>query len=170
MRRHYPRTSTLAVAALLLTACAGVTQYYEGTGLHDATTAEAVGDWTGRQQARLTLRADGTAVIDRLDGQDWDFDEGWQLSGTGRWELTDRDAGQELVVDLTARTATGLRAVDRRSPAPAPDGYRWRFHVKRDRQRELQLFAFVGDPDSGDAYLLTRAPAGPGSAPGPAVR
>ncbi|OKJ03006.1 hypothetical protein [Kitasatospora sp. CB01950] len=172
MRRHHARTAVLAAAALPLTACAGVTQYYEGTGLHDATAAEAVGSWDGEQQAHLTLRQDGSALIERLDGKEWDYERGWRLSGTGRWELVDREAGQQLVVDLTTRTGSDARpgaetrpGADTRpgvTPDPsanaAPTTYRWRFYVKRGQQQRLELFTFVGDPDTGTAYLLTRSP------------
>ncbi|MFD7639112.1 hypothetical protein ACFV4P_00510 [Kitasatospora sp. NPDC059795] len=164
MHRHHARTAVLAAAALLLTACAGVTQYYEGTGLHDATTAEAVGSWDGEQQAHLTLQQDGSALIERLDGKEWDYDHGWRLSGTGRWELVDRDAGQQLVVDLTTRTGTDARTDNRPGVTPdpsanaAPTTYRWRFYVKRGQQQQLELFTFVGDPDTGNTYLLTRSP------------
>ncbi|MEV7124241.1 hypothetical protein [Kitasatospora griseola] len=166
MRGRRPRTAVLAAVALLLTGCAGVAQYYEGTGLHDATAAEAVGSWDGDQQAHLTLHQDGTATVERLDGQDWAYEDGWRLSGTGRWELTDEDAGQRLVLDLTTRTALDTRPDARRSLSHTepPTAYRWRFHLKRDRQHRLELFVFIGDPDGGSHHLLTRTPAEPPTA------
>ncbi|WP_189272901.1 hypothetical protein [Kitasatospora griseola] len=172
MRGHRPRTAVLAAVALLLTGCAGVAQYYEGTGLHDATAAEAVGSWEGDQQAHLTLHQDGTATVERLDGQDWAYEDGWRLSGTGRWELTDEVAGQRLVLDLTTRTALDTRPDARRSLSHTepPTAYRWRFHLKRDRQHRLELFVFIGDPDGAGHHLLTRTPAEPPAAPLPTAQ
>ncbi|MFG2901321.1 hypothetical protein ACGFZH_30060 [Streptomyces zaomyceticus] len=153
-----------AVAALLitLTGClAGPAQYYEGTGVHDATAAEAAGVWESTQGTAMTLRPDETATVTRLDGWDFDFDEGWRLSGRGAWSLSDTPDGQRLRLELTARTG-----VDRRADAtrPPPDGgeppttYAWRFHVDRDDRRRLVLFFHFGDPDAGNTYVMTRRP------------
>ncbi|MFJ5926639.1 hypothetical protein ACIQF6_28955 [Kitasatospora sp. NPDC092948] len=192
MRGHYLRAASLAVAALLLTGCAGAYQYYQGTGVHDVTAAEAVGSWDGEQQAHLTLHQDGTATAEHLDGREWDYDRGLRFSGTGRWELTDNDGGQQLVVDLSTITGIETRA-DAEHPEPAPSipstpaatsatstasialvptRYRWHYYVQRDKQHQnLALFVFVGDPDVGDHYWLTRTPAEPSaSAQLPAVQ
>ncbi|MFJ4674907.1 hypothetical protein [Kitasatospora sp. NPDC088783] len=145
----------------VLCACAGPYQYYEGTGLHDAAVAEAAGVWEGAEQTRLTLNQDGTAVVERLDGADFDFDDGWRISGAGTWELTDRAGGQNVVVTVTTRTG-----VDAREASPpveksvaAPLTYTWRFYVRRDAHRGLELFFFFGDPDVGNLYLLRHASA-----------
>ncbi|MFD7324819.1 hypothetical protein ACFV9D_27660 [Streptomyces sp. NPDC059875] len=97
------------VALTLLTACAGPYQYYEGTGLHDATVAEAAGSWESVEGTRLILRQDGTALLQRLDGQDFDFDDGWRLSGTRTWELTDDADGQDIRLAMTTRTEVEMR-------------------------------------------------------------
>ncbi|MFJ9447319.1 hypothetical protein ACIRRH_36520 [Kitasatospora sp. NPDC101235] len=145
----------------VLCACAGPYQYYEGTGLHDAAAAEAAGIWEGAEQTRLTLNQDGTALVQRLDGHDFDFDQGWRLSGTGTWELTDRAGGQDVVVTMTTRTGAETREA---SPAvrgtfAAPLTYTWRFYARRDAHRSLELFFFFGDPDIGNRYLLRHATA-----------
>ncbi|MFJ9697700.1 hypothetical protein [Kitasatospora sp. NPDC101183] len=155
----------LGVAALLLTAltaltaCAGPAQYEERIGLHDAAATEAVGDWEGAEQTRLTLNQDGTALVQRLDGREYDFDKGWRLSGTGTWELTDRPSGQNLVVTMTARSAVDRRedVVPAQRGSTAPLTYTWRFDARRDAGRKLELFFLFGDPDSGNLYLLTHA-------------
>jgi hypothetical protein len=149
----------LVLVWALLTACAGPSQYYAGSGLHDATVAEVAGGWRNIEGTRVVLRHDGTALVERLDGQDFDFDDGWRLSGTGTWRLTDGDGGQVVRLELTARTR-----VDRRLPvtvtgasAPeSPSTYSWEFSVDRDRRRALTLFFFYGDPDVGNAYVMTR--------------
>ncbi|MGW6392387.1 hypothetical protein ACWFR1_18200 [Streptomyces sp. NPDC055103] len=152
------------VVALLatLTGClAGPAQYYEGTDVHDATAAEVAGVWESTEGTSMTLRPDGTATVTRLDGADFDFDEGWRLSGKGTWSLADDPDGQDVRLKLTQRTK-----VDRRADAtmPPPDGgdpptaYTWRFFVDRDERRELVLFFFYGDPDGGSSYVMTREP------------
>ncbi|WP_367826666.1 hypothetical protein [Streptomyces sp. LMG1-1-1.1] len=153
-----------AVAALLatLTAClAGPAQYYAGTDVHDATAAEVAGAWESTEGTAMTLRPDGTATVTRLDGEDFDFDQGWRLSGQGTWSLTDDRDGQEVRLELTARTKVDHRA-DATMPLPdgtdAPTTYTWRFYVDRDERRKPVLFFFFGDPDSGSSYVMTREP------------
>ncbi|MEU3494878.1 hypothetical protein ABZ747_15460 [Kitasatospora cineracea] len=154
------------VALAALTACAGPFQYYEGTGVHDTTAADLAGGWQHAAGAAVLLRQDGTALLTELDGQDFDFDDGWRLSGTGTWQLTDRQGGQVVRLALTARTGVERRspapaAAATASPAPPPAAYAWSLHVGRDRQGGVGLFFFTGDPDAGDAYVLTRAVPGP---------
>lgn len=150
----------LVLVWALLTACAGPSQYYAGSGLHDATVAEVAGGWRNVEGTRVVLRHDGTALVERLDGQDFDFDDGWRLSGTAKWRLADGgDGGQVVRLELTARTR-----VDRRLPVTAtgasapepPSTYSWEFSVDRDRRGALTLFFFYGDPDAGNAYVMTR--------------
>ncbi|MFJ9576264.1 hypothetical protein ACIRQF_07765 [Streptomyces sp. NPDC101191] len=143
----------------VLTACAGPYQYYEGTGLHDVTAAEVVGGWKSVEGTRVVLRRDGTALLENLAGQDFDFEDGWRLSGTGTWQLTDGDGGQAVRLALTARTR-----VERRFPAPVadpstpepPSTYSWFFYVDRDQREGLVLFFMYGDPDIGNMYVMTR--------------
>ncbi|MFB6840858.1 hypothetical protein [Streptomyces sp. NPDC056361] len=165
-RGNAPRALTRygVVVALLatLTAClAGPAQYYEGTDVHDATAAEVAGAWESEEGTAMTLRPDGTATVTRLDGEDFDFDEGWRLSGKGTWSLTDDRNGQDLRLELTARTGVDQRA-DATMPLPAgtdaPTTYTWRFYVDRNDRRELVLFFFFGDPDGGSTYVMTRKP------------
>ncbi|MEW2252969.1 hypothetical protein AB0907_37305 [Streptomyces sp. NPDC006975] len=149
----------LVLVWALLTACAGPCQYYAGSGLHDATVAEVAGGWRTVEGTRVVLRHNGTALVEQLDGQDFDFDYGWRLSGTGTWRLADGDGGQVVRLELTTRTR-----VDRRLPVTAtgasapepPSTYSWEFSVDRDRHRALTLFFFYGDPDAGNAYVMTR--------------
>ncbi|MFF0751958.1 hypothetical protein [Streptomyces sp. NPDC004267] len=85
-----------------LTACAGPDQYYEGTGIHDATAAEVAGGWENVEGTRVVLRKDGTALLEKLDGQGFDFEDDWRLSGTGTWQLA--DDGQVVRLALATRT------------------------------------------------------------------
>ncbi|MFE2294010.1 hypothetical protein [Streptomyces sp. NPDC059452] len=151
----------VAAAVMGLGACAGPGQYFEGTGIRDATVGEVAGSWGNIEDTRLTLRRDGTADFQHLDGQDFAFDDGWRVSGTGTWELTDGDAGQVVRLAMTTRTATGTRSdansVDASVSAPAT--YRWSLQVDRDQHDALHLFFFVGDPDAGSTYVLTRGKA-----------
>lgn len=148
----------LVSALTVLTAC-GPYQYYGGTGLHDATPAEVAGSWENVEGTHVAFREDGTALLERLDGQDFDFEDGWRLSGTGTWQLTDDDGGQKVRLVLTARTQVESRfpltAHDPLAPEP-PTTYSWYFHVDRAQHDELKLFFFYGDPDVGNAYVMTR--------------
>ncbi|MFF7780012.1 hypothetical protein ACFZCG_37015 [Streptomyces tanashiensis] len=148
------------VVLAALTACAGPYQYYEGTGLHDATAAEVSGGWENVEGTRVVLRKDGTALLEKLDGQGFDFEDGWRLSGTGTWQLTDEEGGQVVRLALTTRTQ-----VERRLPVPAvvdpsapepPSTYSWFFYVDRDQHDGLVLFFRYGDPDIGNMYVMTR--------------
>lgn len=149
---------SLVLALTVLTAC-GPYQYYGGTGLHDATPAEVAGVWENIEGTRVALREDGTARIERLDGQDFDFDDGWRLSGTGTWQLTEDDDGQKVRLALTARTRAESRfpLPANEPPAPEPPStYSWHLYVDRDQHDELKLFFFYGDPDNGNTYAMTR--------------
>lgn len=148
----------LVLALTVLTAC-GPYQYYGGTGLHDATPAEVAGVWENVEGTRVAFREDGTALLERLDGQDFDFEDGWRLSGTGTWKLTDADGGQKVRLALTARTEVESRfplPTNEPSTSEPPSTYTWYFYVDRDQHDELKLFFFYGDPDAGNAYAMTR--------------
>ncbi len=157
--RAWEALGGLMVVPAVLTACAGPYQYYEGTGLHDTTAAEVAGGWGGFDGTRVALRKDGTALLEKLDGQDFDFDDGWRLSGTGTWRLTDSDGGQVVRLALTTRNRVEMRstaaAPDTEAPEP-PSTYAWSFYVDRDQHDALKLFFFYGDPDIGNTYLMTR--------------
>ncbi|MFG3283209.1 hypothetical protein [Streptomyces sp. NPDC048111] len=147
-----------AMALGLLTAC-GPYQYYRGTGFHGAKAGEVVGAWENVEGTRVMFRPDGTASIEKLDGQDFDFDRGWRLSGTGTWKLTDSESGQLVLLRLTGRTEVASRSsttpVDVPAPPP-PSAYTWSFFVDHDRHDALVLFFFFGDPDAGSMYLMSR--------------
>ncbi|MFF8415043.1 hypothetical protein [Streptomyces omiyaensis] len=150
----------LIVVVAVLTACAGPYQYYEGTGLHDATTAEVAGGWENVEGTRVVLRKDGTALLENLDGQDFDFEDGWRLSGTGTWQLTDDDGGGQAVrLTLTTRTRVEKRSsapvADPSAPEP-PSTYSWSFYMDRDPHDGPVLFFMYGDPDIGNMYVMTR--------------
>ncbi|MFJ2210090.1 hypothetical protein [Streptomyces microflavus] len=150
---------------MVLSACAGPAQYYAGTGVHDATVAEAAGTWENIENTRLTLRRDGTASFQHLDGRNFDFDDGWRVSGTGTWKLG--ADGQDIRLTMTARTGAGTRSdasvVDASASAPAT--YRWSIHVDRDEREALALFFFIGDPDNGSTYVLRKVTAQKAPAP-----
>lgn len=146
----------LVLPFTVLAAC-GPYQYYGGTGLHDATQAEVAGVWENVEGTRVAFREDGTALVEKLDGQDFDFEDGWRLSGTGTWKLADADGGQKVRLALTARTQVESRfPADEPSTPEPPPTYTWYFYVERDQYGELKLFFFYGDPDAGNAYLMTR--------------
>ncbi|WP_242427754.1 hypothetical protein [Streptomyces sp. Root431] len=157
----------LVLALVVLTGCAGPYQYYEGTGVHDATAAEVAGAWENIEGTRVVLRKDGTAQVEALDEPDFAFEDGWRLSGTGTWKLTDEEGGQRVRLELTKRTKVTSRPPSTSpspsavpvTPTPTVDSLSvdlWRFHVGRDERDELELFFFVGDPDIGNMYVMSR--------------
>ncbi|MER7491309.1 hypothetical protein ABT033_01430 [Streptomyces pharetrae] len=140
----------------------GCTPYglYSGTGVHDATVAQITGTWQCVEGTRVTLRRDGTALFAKLDGAGFDFMDGWRLSGTGTWRVTDTDDGQEIDLALTLRTGLDYRAHhehegDELAQTP-PTIYAWDLYVDRDDDKDLRLFFFYGDPDGGNRYVLSR--------------
>ncbi|MEV8453180.1 hypothetical protein AB0467_11920 [Streptomyces sp. NPDC052095] len=174
IRRALLGTLVVLATAVPATACAGPYQYYDGTGLHDATSAELTGDWKCVEGTRVALRKDGTAVLEKLDGQDFDFDDGWRLSGRGTWRLADSSGGQTVRLRLTDRTRVDRRSPETSTDTPdptasnatasdpgtsgpeAPSTYSWSFYVDRDKHDAPVLFFFYGDPDIGNTYVMER--------------
>ncbi|MFI5770097.1 hypothetical protein ACIA74_16370 [Streptomyces sp. NPDC051658] len=114
------------------------------------------------------MRADGSATVKQLDGQDFDFDRQWRMSGTGTWELTDRPMGwsdgQHVSLSVTRRTSSAWRepadaadeaAVDGDFREPAPDSYTWTLELER-RKKGLALYFFYSDPDNRNTYYLEK--------------
>lgn len=160
------RAVSLVACLLALVGC-NPHMYDEVPALRDAKRADIAGSWRCVDHTEVTLRPDGKAVIRLLDGQEFDFDDRWRLSGMGTWELTDErmgwNDGQHVRMALTSRTASATRAPDPAEPldepaerAPAPVAYTWTFELRRDNREELELYFFFGDPDSRSTYVLTR--------------
>ncbi|MEU8677029.1 hypothetical protein [Streptomyces sp. NPDC048560] len=138
--------------------------------LRDAKRAEIVGTWRCVEDTEVTLMPDGRAEIHLLDGQEFDFDDRWRLSGTGTWELTGErmgwNDGQHVRMALTSRTASTTRPPDPGDPprdphsgfplSEAPETYTWTFELRRGTEEELGLYFFFGDPDSRSTYVLRR--------------
>ncbi|MFE1289977.1 hypothetical protein [Streptomyces sp. NPDC058751] len=161
------RIAALVACLLLLVGC-NPHMYDEVPAVRDAKRAEIVDSWRSVDGTEVTLRADGTAGIRLLDGQEFDFDDGWRVSGTGTWKLTGERAGwndgQHVRLTLTSRTASTTRTPgpgERADPPdglrPAPDTYTWTFELQRNDKKRLLLYFFFGDPDSRSAYVLERA-------------
>ncbi|MFF8537367.1 hypothetical protein ACF07B_36280 [Streptomyces sp. NPDC015532] len=173
MVKTYPPAPVRRVVALLagllvLVGCSP-RMYDEVPAVRDAKRAEIVDSWRSADSTEVTLRADGTAVIRLLDGQEFDFDDSWRVSGTGRWKLTDErtgwNDGQHVRLTLTSRTASATRTPGpgelepSAGPEPAPETYTWTFELQRNDKKRLLLYFFFGDPDSRSAYVLERAQA-----------
>ncbi|MFG2117982.1 hypothetical protein [Streptomyces sp. NPDC048710] len=141
--------------------------YDDVPALHDVKRAEVAGSWTGYDRTNIAFRPDGKADIRLLDGQEWDFDDRWRLTGAGTWKLTDQrtgwNDGQHVLLTLTARTAVATRAPEPDDPpAPTtdrpqpPKTYTWTFELRRNDEKALELYFFFGDPDSRSTYILQR--------------
>ncbi|MFF3334152.1 hypothetical protein ACFYWX_32165 [Streptomyces sp. NPDC002888] len=141
--------------------------YDDVPALHDAKPAEVAGSWLCYDRTRVVFRPDGKADIRLLDGQEWDFDDRWRLSGTGTWKLTDKrtgwNDGQHVQLTLTSRTSVATRAPEPNEPPDpptnlpqAPKTYTWTFELRRDDKEALGLYFFFSDPDSRSTYVLQR--------------
>lgn len=110
------RIAALIVCLFVLVGC-NPHMYDEVSAVQDAKRAEIVGSWVCTDRTEVTLLSDGKAVINLLDGQEFDFDDRWRLSGTGEWELTNERAGwndgQHVQLTLTARTSSATRSGSR---------------------------------------------------------
>ncbi|MFE3941093.1 hypothetical protein ACFXPV_04310 [Streptomyces sp. NPDC059118] len=133
------------------------------------SAAEIVGAWRCVDGAEVTMRADGTATVKQLDGQEFVFDRQWRMSGTGTWELTDRpmgwNDGQHVSLSVSRRTSSTWRdpadaangvAVGGDSREPVPDSYTWTLELER-RKKGLALYFFYSDPDNRNTYYLEKA-------------
>ncbi|MBB1247294.1 hypothetical protein GL263_27670, partial [Streptomyces durbertensis] len=156
-----------SVALLLgLTAACNPHMYEPVPSATGLRPADVVGTWHGANRTEVELRADGTAAVRRLDGREFDFDQGWRLTGEGEWELTDQapggwGEGQHVVLRARAGCSE-FREEDDRWPAPggrqaAPAEYRWVFELDGTDGGVRPFFLF-GDPDSRSRYYLDRAP------------
>lgn len=161
------RRIAAVIACLFVLVGCNPHMYDEVPAVHDAKRAEIVGSWLCIDRTEVTLRPDGKAVISLLDGQEFDFDDRWRLSGTGEWKLTDErtgwNDGQHVRLTLTSRAAPATRTPDPAEPLdpssehePAPETYTWTFELQRDDKKQLMLYFFFGDPDSRSAYVLER--------------
>ncbi|QKW06552.1 hypothetical protein HUT18_09190 [Streptomyces sp. NA04227] len=166
--RRIRAVTALVVVPLSVPAMQGCNphQYDSVPSVTDVRSSELTGTWRGLDGTRVVLKADGTAEVARLDGQEFDFDEGWRLSGTGTWRLTDRPSGwgdgQHVSLKVTRRTAAETREPEDGEPRasqdgePAPKAYTWTLEMERG-EKGLRLFFLFGDPDSRSYYVLQRA-------------
>lgn len=138
------------------------------------TAAEIAGTWHGWQGSSLTLGAGAKAAAVRLDGQEFDFDDGWRMTGTGTWSLLKPGAyrggnfvGNGSVIHLEVTPATPAKTTPSPSPnptvaasrtAPPPDKAVWDIGVTKGKKNELLLVFLTSDPDIRDTYYLTKNP------------
>ncbi|MFD7619908.1 hypothetical protein [Streptomyces sp. NPDC059802] len=157
----------MLLALLVLSGCVPG-RYADVPAVTGVSAAEIVGTWRCIDGTEVTMRADGTAGVKQLDGQDFDFDRQWRMSGTGTWELTDRPMGwsdgQHVSLSVTRRTSSAWRepadaadgvAVDGDFREPAPDSYTWTLELER-REKGLALYFFYSDPDNRNTYYLEK--------------
>ncbi|MGW1410870.1 hypothetical protein [Streptomyces sp. NBC_01224] len=134
--------------------------------VHNVSARELAGDWSGPDGAEVALERDGRAVVRNLGGEDWDFDEGWGLSGTGTWQLIKGASGETIggapAVQISITNVTGQiqrppRDIDEWTTTPhTPIGrYTWKFGMERTK-KGLQPYYLAGDPDAPNLYHLKR--------------
>lgn len=120
------------VVSAALTACAGPYQYYEGTGLHDATAAEVAGDWENLEGTRVALRKDGTALLEKLDQGNPSRNRGIQ------------DALDAQMNGLPSLQATILERVAFMVVAASDGTHPWGGHRHREQHYSASLLKVAG--------------------------
>ncbi|MFD9503566.1 hypothetical protein [Streptomyces sp. NPDC060035] len=143
--------------------------------------ADLHGTWKGWGNSSVELRADGVAAVRDLDGQEFRFDEGWRMTGSGTWSLSapGRNKGGNtvgagfvvrLTVELPGQREEGKGSVDpsqsaspsrlptaaARTAAP-PAKASWDMGVVKDKGGRLALFFLTSDPDVRDTYYLSKS-------------
>ncbi|MEV1092863.1 hypothetical protein [Streptomyces microflavus] len=143
--------------------------------------ADLHGTWKGWSGSSLTLRPGGVAEVADLDGQEFRFDDGWRMTGSGTWSLSEPGAnkggntvGDGSVVRVVAKPSAGsidssaeraggspsaappdpAGAATRTAPPPAQAA--WDLSVVKDKSGRLELFFLTSDPDVRDTYYLSR--------------
>ncbi|WP_255951953.1 hypothetical protein [Streptomyces odontomachi] len=150
-------------------------QYDSVPSVSNAKRSEIVGVWRCVEGTEVVLNVDGSAAVAHLDGQEFDFDDGWRMSGIGTWRLTDAKSGwgngQHISVRVTQRMSWEERHDTEpggRVPAdarrPAPKTYTWTLEMQRGA-KGLRLFFLFGDPDSRSYYYLEKERTEHGSSP-----
>lgn len=156
-----------AMVLVVLTSGCGALFYPTLPTVRDASTSELAGDWTGPDGAKVILEGDGRAEVRNLGGEDWDFDEGWGLTGTGTWQLVKGGSGQTIggapavqvsITNVTGQIQRPPRDIDEWTTEPfAPIAqYTWEFGMERTNEG-LQPYYLAGDPDAPNLYHLERS-------------
>lgn len=165
-----------AAMVVLLPACAPDNRKQ---ALPDPVHVEArdvVGVWRGWAGSQVAFRGDGSVSVIDLDGQEFQFDDNWRMSGTGSWKLLGRGeysggesvgGGQVVKVeikrrnrDLAQKETAGegrrddVKVAGRRTAKP-PATAEWVLGIAGSRAKP-HLFFLTGDPDGRDTYLLRK--------------
>ncbi len=165
---RYVRFARIAAMALLTAMTLGTTaciapdaRYEREPAPEPVKSGELTGDWKGWRGSALELVSGGRATVTKLDGQSWDFDDGWRMTGKGTW----RHEQNILVVSVKANdVAERPRSADDPGvplPSPNPEEfpkeYRWQFKARHGEKGRLEIYFFTGDPDTRDAYVMWQA-------------
>ncbi|MFF5487463.1 hypothetical protein ACFY7Y_24460 [Streptomyces virginiae] len=157
---------TVAAALLALTGCGAPAQVSRGP-VENARSSQIAGTWRYAEGAEVVFRADGTAEVTLLDGQEADYDRDWRISGPATWELTadqpaGRTPGQHVRLYLPERFGAEWRSVaeawdgTQREAAPPPESYTWMFELRRDERGLLELYFYIGHWSDKVTYVLEK--------------
>ncbi|MFI1222683.1 MULTISPECIES: hypothetical protein [unclassified Streptomyces] len=115
-----------------------------------------------------------------LDGQEFRFDDGWRMTGSGTWSLSEpgshqggNTVGDGSVVHVVVKPSVdgiGNDAEETESPssvpsdpasaatrtAPPPEEAAWDLSVIKNKSGKLEFFFLTSDPDVRDKYYLSR--------------
>ncbi|MFI7300293.1 hypothetical protein [Streptomyces sp. NPDC050121] len=142
----------------------------------NVTAQDLYGKWIGWEGSSLTLAPDAKASTVKLDGQEFNFDDAWRMTGTGTWSVLKsgtyqggNTVGAGSVIHLEVRPGATARASASHSPSaspnptvaasrtePPPDRATWDIGVTRGKKGEILLVFLTSDPDVRDTYYLTK--------------
>ncbi|MFC9296457.1 hypothetical protein ACFTWH_12450 [Streptomyces sp. NPDC057011] len=151
----------VCVAALLTMAGCNPQLSASVPAVYDARASEIIGTWRCVEGTEVVFHPDRTATVTLLDGQEYDYEGGWRISGPATWRLTAEqpagwNLGQHVRLDLPARTGAAARGGVQEARQPAPDRYLWTFELRRDERQTLELYFFFGDPAARSSYVLEK--------------
>ncbi|WP_051763613.1 hypothetical protein [Streptomyces virginiae] len=157
---------TVAAALPALTGCGAPAHVSRGP-VQDARPSQIAGTWRYAEGAEVVFRADGTAEVTMLDGQEVDYERDWRISGPATWELTadqpaGRTPGQHVRLYLPERFGAEWRSVaeawdgTQREAAPPPEAYTWMFELRRDERGGLELYFYIGHWSDHVTYVLEK--------------
>lgn len=164
----------IAPCVLLLGACAPDARYQPLPASQRLTAGEIEGVWEGSGGARVILEREGRAAVERLGGQEFQFDEEPRITGNGKWEMINSgeykggmSVGGGTLIKLTIRPDGGIansgsqgggygEAPRQPSGSALSSGKVTWILSSAGAVGSPFLYYLAGDPDVRDRYVLRK--------------